>query len=94
MLSFHGLPVLKSNIGLLIIEFRCFIPSYCHRCKIIKLLVIQSVDTNICERVGHPKELTECKHGTVPPCHYCNKSECEVFNSVQLCVVLLKSESV
>ncbi|CAI9531991.1 unnamed protein product, partial [Staurois parvus] len=45
----------------------------------IKHLGIQTVSTNICERMGRPKELSEFKRntvvrGTVIGCHLCNKS--------------------
>ncbi|CAI9576377.1 unnamed protein product [Staurois parvus] len=35
---------------------------------------MQTVSTNICERMGGSQELSEFKHGTVIGCHLCNKS--------------------
>ncbi|CAI9611138.1 unnamed protein product [Staurois parvus] len=40
----------------------------------IKHLGMQTVSTNICERMGHSQELRELKHGTVIGGHLCNKS--------------------
>ncbi|CAI9580897.1 unnamed protein product [Staurois parvus] len=35
---------------------------------------MQTVSTNICERMGHSQELSEFKCGIVIGCHLCNKS--------------------
>ncbi|CAI9612717.1 unnamed protein product [Staurois parvus] len=39
---------------------------------------MQTASTNICERMGHPQELGEFKHGTVIGCHLCHKSNLEI----------------
>ncbi|CAI9600272.1 unnamed protein product [Staurois parvus] len=39
---------------------------------------MQTVSTNICERMGHSQELSEFKWGTVIGCHLCNKSIHEI----------------
>ncbi|CAI9601430.1 unnamed protein product, partial [Staurois parvus] len=39
---------------------------------------MQTASTNICERMGHPQELSEFKRGTMIGCHLCNKSICEI----------------
>ncbi|CAI9602859.1 unnamed protein product [Staurois parvus] len=39
---------------------------------------MQTVFTNICERMVRSKELSEFKCGTVIGCHLCNKSICEI----------------
>ncbi|CAI9580686.1 unnamed protein product [Staurois parvus] len=39
---------------------------------------MQTVSTNICERMGCSQELSEFKCGTVIGCHLCNKSICEI----------------
>ncbi|CAI9592812.1 unnamed protein product [Staurois parvus] len=39
---------------------------------------MQTASTNICERMGHPQELSEVKSGTVIGCHLCNKSIREI----------------
>ncbi|CAI9539695.1 unnamed protein product, partial [Staurois parvus] len=39
---------------------------------------MQTVSTNICERMGCSQELSEFKRGTVIGCHLCNKSICEI----------------
>ena len=39
-----------------------------------KHLGMQTVSTNICERMGRSQELSEFQHGTVIGCHLCNKS--------------------
>ena len=43
-----------------------------------KHLGMQTVSTNICERMGHSQELRELQHSTVTGCHLCNKSSCEI----------------
>ncbi|CAI9599889.1 unnamed protein product, partial [Staurois parvus] len=35
---------------------------------------MQTVSTNICERMGRSQELSDSKRGTVIGCHLCNKS--------------------
>ncbi|CAI9576248.1 unnamed protein product [Staurois parvus] len=40
---------------------------------------MQTAFTNICERMGHSKELNEFKRGTVIGCHLCNKSIRDIF---------------
>ncbi|CAI9535166.1 unnamed protein product [Staurois parvus] len=39
---------------------------------------MQTASTNICERMGRSRELSEFKRGTVIGCHLCNKSICEI----------------
>ncbi|CAI9610995.1 unnamed protein product [Staurois parvus] len=39
---------------------------------------MQTASTNICERMGCSRELSEFKLGTVIGCHLCNKSICEI----------------
>ncbi|CAI9539687.1 unnamed protein product [Staurois parvus] len=39
---------------------------------------MQTVSTNICERMGRSQEHSEFKRGTVIGCHLCNKSICEI----------------
>ncbi|CAI9568591.1 unnamed protein product [Staurois parvus] len=39
---------------------------------------MQTASTNICERMGRSKELSEFKLGTVIGCHLCNKSIREI----------------
>ncbi|CAI9594857.1 unnamed protein product [Staurois parvus] len=45
----------------------------------MKYLGMQTVSTNICERMGHSQELSEFDRRTVIGCHLCNKSICEIF---------------
>ncbi|CAI9607997.1 unnamed protein product, partial [Staurois parvus] len=45
----------------------------------IKHLGMQAAFTNICERMGRSKELSEFKRGTVIGCPLCSKSICEIF---------------
>ena len=42
---------------------------------------MQTVSTNICERMGRSQELSEFQHGTVIGCHLCNKS-CHEISSL------------
>ena len=49
-----------------------------------KHLGMQTVSTNICERMGHPQELSEFQHGTVIGCHLCNKSSCEISSLLNI----------
>ncbi|CAI9582248.1 unnamed protein product [Staurois parvus] len=44
----------------------------------IKHLGMQTASTNICERMGHSKDLSEFKRGTVIGCHLYNKSIREI----------------
>ncbi|CAI9622083.1 unnamed protein product [Staurois parvus] len=44
----------------------------------IKHLGMQTVSTNIWERMGRSQELSEYKRGTMIGCHLCNKSICEI----------------
>ncbi|CAI9568690.1 unnamed protein product [Staurois parvus] len=39
---------------------------------------MQTSSTNICERMGRSKELSEFKRGIMIGCHLCNKSICEI----------------
>ncbi|CAI9541179.1 unnamed protein product, partial [Staurois parvus] len=39
---------------------------------------MQTISTNICERMGRSQELSEFKCGTVISCHVCNKSIREI----------------
>ncbi|CAI9562682.1 unnamed protein product [Staurois parvus] len=39
---------------------------------------MQTASTNICKRMGHSQELSECKRGTVIGCNLCNKSIHEI----------------
>ncbi|CAI9572248.1 unnamed protein product [Staurois parvus] len=39
---------------------------------------MQTASTNICERMGHPQELSKFKHDTMIGCHLCNKSITEI----------------
>ena len=43
-----------------------------------KHLGMQTVSTNICERMGCSKELSEFQRGTVTGCYLCNKSSREI----------------
>ena len=52
---------------------------------------MQTVSTNICERMGRSQELSEFQSGTVIGCHLCNKSSREIsslLNIPQSTVVL------
>ncbi|KAI2659461.1 Transposable element Tc1 transposase [Labeo rohita] len=49
-----------------------------HRVYKIKHLGMQTVFTNICERIGRSQELSEFRRGTVIGCHLCNKSSREI----------------
>ncbi|CAI9566642.1 unnamed protein product, partial [Staurois parvus] len=44
----------------------------------IKHLGMKTASTNICERKGHSRELSEFKRGTTIVCHLCNKSINEI----------------
>ena len=43
-----------------------------------KHLHMQTVSTNICERMGRSQKLSEFQRGTMIGCHLCNKSSCEI----------------
>ena len=43
-----------------------------------KHLGMQTVSTNICERMCCSQELSESQHGIVIGCHLCSKSSCEI----------------
>lgn len=45
---------------------------------------MQSAFTNICERMGRSKELTEFERGTVIGCHRCNKSVREISSLLDI----------
>lgn len=61
-----------------IIEIRCSNHFYGHRCIKIKHLRMQTVSTNMCERMSRSQELSEFQCGTVIRCHLCNKSSHEI----------------
>ncbi|CAI9547543.1 unnamed protein product [Staurois parvus] len=44
----------------------------------MKHLGMQTVSTNICERMGCSQDLSEFKCGTIIGCHLCNQSICEI----------------
>ncbi|CAI9596316.1 unnamed protein product, partial [Staurois parvus] len=64
---------IAKRIGALlkIIGFRCSNHLHGHRHE-------DWFSTNICERMGYSKELSEFKRGTVIGCHLCNKSIHEI----------------
>ena len=45
---------------------------------------MQTVSTNICERMGHSQELSEFQCGTVIGCHLCNKSSHEISSRLNI----------
>ena len=45
---------------------------------------MQTVSTNICERMGHSQELSEFQCGSVIGCHLCNKSSCEMSSLLNI----------
>ena len=49
-----------------------------------KYLGMQTVSTNICERMGHSQELSEFQCGSVIGCHLCNKSSCEMSSLLNI----------
>ena len=49
-----------------------------------KHLGMQTVSTNICERMGHSQELSEFQRGAVIGCHLCNKSSCEISSLLNI----------
>lgn len=59
----------SNRMPLLIIEFRCFNQTHCHKCIKQHLAML----TNICERMGHSEGLSELKCGAVTGCYLCHK---------------------
>ena len=49
-----------------------------------KHLGMQTVSTNICERMGRSQELSEFQRGTVIGCHLCNKSSREISSLLNI----------
>ena len=49
-----------------------------------KHLGMQTVATNICERMGRSWELSEFQHGTVTGCHLCNKSSHKISSLLNI----------
>ena len=49
-----------------------------------KHLGMQTVSTNICERMGRSQELSEFQRGTVVGCHLCNKSRREISSLLNI----------
>jgi len=49
-----------------------------------KDLGMQTVSTNICERMGCSQELSEFQCGTLRGCHLCNKSSCEISSLLNI----------
>ena len=45
---------------------------------------MQTVSTNICERMGCSQELSEFQRGTVIGCHLCNKSSREISSLLNI----------
>ena len=45
---------------------------------------MQTVSTNICERMGHSQEFSEFQHGTVIGCHLHNKSIREISSLLNI----------
>ena len=45
---------------------------------------MQTVSTNICERMGRSQELSEFQRGTVIGCHLCNKSSREISSLLNI----------
>ncbi|KAL0147114.1 hypothetical protein M9458_057638 [Cirrhinus mrigala] len=45
---------------------------------------MQTVFTNICERMGRSQELSEFQRGTVIGYHLCNKSSCEISSLLNI----------